>query len=196
MILERNIGDRNILDKFAEDFCSIVEKYCKYIVVSGFVAISHGRTRATEDIDLIIEKIDLPVFEKLHKNLVQEGFECLQSENFDILFNHYLKEGISIRYVRSGQMLPEMELKLSKDELDEMQIKTRVKLPLTGLNIYFSSIEMNIAFKEELLKSDKDMLDAKHLRLVYSEEINKEEINRIKELIKKLRLKEDGKNDR
>jgi hypothetical protein len=93
-------------------------------------------------------------------------------------------------------MLPEMELKLSKDELDEMQIKTRVKLPLTGLNIYFSSIEMNIAFKEELLKSDKDMLDAKHLRLVYSEEINKEEINRIKELIKKLRLKEDGKNDR
>lgn len=193
MVLERKIGDRNILDKFAEDFCNIVEKHCRYIVVSGFVAISHGRTRATEDIDLIIEKIDLNTFEKLHEDLVSVGFECLQSENFKTLFEIYLKDGISIRYVRKGQMLPEMEMKLAKDSLDEMQIETRVKLPLTGLDIYFSSIEMNIAFKEELLKSDKDILDAKQLREVYLDKIDEAEIDRIKTLIKKLRLVEDKK---
>lgn len=193
MVLERKIGDRNILDKFAEDFCNIVEKHCRYIVVSGFVAISHGRTRATEDIDLIIEKIDLNTFEKLHKDLASNGFECLQSENFQTLFEIYLKEGISIRYVRKGQMLPEMEMKLAKDSLDEMQIETRVKLPLTGLDIYFSSIEMNIAFKEELLKSDKDILDAKQLREVYLDKIDEAAIDKIKKLIKKLRLKEPKK---
>ncbi len=53
-MMKRGIADKNILDKFCEDFCRIVEKHAKYIVVSGFVAISSGRVRATEDIDLIL----------------------------------------------------------------------------------------------------------------------------------------------
>ncbi len=51
--MEREVSDRNILDKFTEEFCSIIEKHCQYIVVSGFVAIASGRTRGTEDIDMI-----------------------------------------------------------------------------------------------------------------------------------------------
>jgi len=58
---------------------------------------------------------------------------------------------IKLKYVRKGTFVPEMEIKFSKDELDDYQIKTRKKLELTDLDIYFSSIEMNIAFKEELL---------------------------------------------
>ena len=69
---------------------------------------------------------------------------------------------------------------MAKDELDESQLQNRVKLKLTGLNVWFGSIEYNIAFKEELLKSDKDMEDAKHLRIVYSKIINEDEINKIK----------------
>ena len=53
--MEREIRDRNILDTFCTEFCDIVEKHCKYIIVSGFVAIASGRTRGTEDIDMIIE---------------------------------------------------------------------------------------------------------------------------------------------
>lgn len=45
--MERRVGNRNILDKFTEDFCNIVDKHAKYIVVSGFVAIASGRVRAT-----------------------------------------------------------------------------------------------------------------------------------------------------
>lgn len=30
--MNRETGDRNILDKFAEDFCRVVDKYVKYIV--------------------------------------------------------------------------------------------------------------------------------------------------------------------
>jgi len=57
--MERGTGDRTILDQFVIDFASIVEKYAKYIVVSGFVALAHGRSRATEDIDMIIERLDM-----------------------------------------------------------------------------------------------------------------------------------------
>ncbi|MGM5484069.1 MAG: hypothetical protein ACQER9_04105 [Nanobdellota archaeon] len=78
-----------------------------------------------------------------------------------------------------------MELKFVKDVLDEYQIKTRVKLELTGLDIWFSSIEMNIAFKEELLKSDKDLKDSEHLRNIY--DVNEEEVIKCKNLIKRYR---------
>ena len=84
--------------------------------------------------------------------------------------------------------LPEVELKLAKDGLDKYQLKNRIKLKMTGLDVWFSTVDANIAFKEELLKSDKDMEDAKHLRIVYANEIDENEINRIKEMVKRFRL--------
>ena len=189
--MERGVGDRNILDEFAEEFCRIVERHIKYIVVSGFVAISHGRRRSTEDIDMIIEKVSKEKFTKLHNELIKAGFECLQSTKIDDIYE-YLENKDSIRYVRKGTFLPpEMEIKFTKDEIDELQLRTRKKLSFTGLNIWFSSIEMNVAFKEEYLKSDKDLEDAKHLRIVYKDNINNEEIEKIKVMIKKLRSKDD-----
>lgn len=186
--MERRISDRNILDEFILRFCRVVEKTCKYIVVSGFVAIASGRTRGTEDIDIIIERINKEKFIAMHDDLIKEGFVCMQSDNPEEIFDEYLKENISVRYTYKDQTLPEAEIKFAKDLLDTYQIKTRVKLPLTGLDIWFSSISMNIAFKEEYLKSEKDMEDAKHLRIVYFEEIDETEIKKIKEMIKRLRL--------
>ena len=186
--MERRISDRNVLDDICEKFCSILEKHCKYIVVSGFVAISSGRTRGTEDIDIIIERLDINAFEKLHNELTKNGFICMQGNNPKNLYEDYLKDNLSIRYTYKNLILPEMELKLAKDELDEYQLKKRVKLPETGLDVWFSTVDFNIAFKEELLKSDKDMEDAKHLRIVYANEIDENEINRIKEMVKRFRL--------
>ena len=100
----------------------------------------------------------------------------------------YLKENLSVRYVYENMPVPEMELKFAKDELDNYQLKTRVKIPLTGLDVWFSSINMNIAFKEDYLKSDKDLEDARHLRIVFAEDINEDEIKKIKRMIRKLKL--------
>ena len=186
----RGIGDRNILDEFAEKFCNIVNGYVKYIIVSGFVAISHGRKRTTEDIDMIIEKMPKEEFLLLHRDLIKNGFHCVQSSSEDEVFE-YLKNKVSVRYTDNDEFFPpEMEVKFVKDEIDELQIKTRKKLPFTGLDIWFSSIEMNIAFKEEYLKTDKDIEDAKHLRIIYKDEINTDEIERIKEMIRRLRTNE------
>lgn len=186
--MERVISDKNILDKFAIDFTRIVERHVKYIIVSGFVSISHGRTRATEDIDMIIEKISLDKFKLLHFELEKNNFECMQSSKAEDIYD-YLTRKDSVRYIRKGEFLPEMEVKFAKDELDLLQLSTRQKLPLSGLDVWFSSIEMNIAFKEELLKSDKDLEDAKHLRIIYEDKINESFINDIKKMIRKYRLK-------
>jgi hypothetical protein len=183
----RAVGERNILDDFCTDFCSVVDKHCRYVVVSGFVAISSGRSRATEDIDMIIQRLGSASFKRLHEALIKSGFVCMQSDDVEEIFS-YLKDKLSVRYTRRDSPLPEMEVKFAKDELDEVQLQTRVKLPLTGLDVWFSSIDMNVAFKEELLKSDKDLKDAEHLRKVYPELVNESEIKRLKSMIRRLRL--------
>ena len=192
-VKKRQIDNKTILDEFAEKFCSIVDKHAKYIVCSGFVAIAHGRTRGTEDIDMIIEEIPLKKFIELHRDLLKGGFICMQSDNPKTIYENYLKHRESIRYVMAEEGLfpPEMEVKLVKDSLDEEQLKERIKMPLTGLNVYFSPAEWNIAFKEELLKSEKDIEDAKHLRIIYSSEIDEQKINEIKNKIRKIRLKNE-----
>lgn len=108
----------------------------------------------------------------------------MQSENEEELYG-YLKDNLSIRYTWKDKPIPEMEIKFAKDEIDNIQLSSRVKLPLTGLNVWFSTINANIAFKEEYLKSPKDLEDAKHLRIVYAEMINEGEIKEIKKMLRK-----------
>jgi len=190
MNFERRIGDRNVLDKFTEDFCGIVERYAKYIIVLGFVAISTGRSRSTEDIDMILEKIPKDKFIELHNSLDKAGFECMQSSKAEDVFS-YLNHGDNVRYTRKENKMfpPEMDIHFVKDELDELQLRERQKIEASGLDVWFSSVEFNIAFKEELLKSDKDMEDATHLRKMFYKGLSEEKINKIKAMIEMLRRK-------
>lgn len=181
------VGNTNILDEFAIKFSKIIEKYTEYIIVSGFVAISSGRTRATEDIDMIIKPTDKETFNKLHNELVRNNFICIQSESSDEVYSTYLSKFDTVRYIDKDKPLPEMELKFARDELDEYQLKTKTKLKLTGLDLWFSTVNVNIAFKEHLLKSPKDLEDAKHLRIVYRELISEDEIRKVNGLIDKCR---------
>jgi len=185
----RKINDFNILSRFCNEFTNVIYRYTDYIIVSGFVAISTGRTRGTEDIDMIIKRIDEKTFFKMHESLEKNNFVCMQSDDPKEIYREYLSNNDSVRYTWKDKPLPEMELKFSKDLLDDYQLKTKIKIPLSGLDIWFSSIEMNIAFKEELLKSDKDLEDARHLRIVFSDIINEKEITKIKKMINEYRLK-------
>lgn len=184
----RSTSDINLLSDFCKKFCNIIDKHTEYIIVSGFVAIASGRIRGTEDIDMIIRPINENEFIKTHNELISKGFIAMQGDNPEELYNEYLKDYLSLRYTFKDSPVPEMEIKFSKDKLDEYQLKTKTKLPLTNIDIWYSSINMNIAFKEELLKSQKDLEDAKHLRIIYSEKVDEKEIKKIKQMIKKYRL--------
>ncbi len=181
----------NPLVIFCSDFCKVLEKHAKYITVSGFVALATGRSRNTEDIDIISERLPFKKFEALHKDLLAEKYTCMQSINPSIIYNDYLNENLSVRYIRDDIPIPNMELKFAKDKIDEHQLANRIKIPLTLLDVWFSSIETNIAFKEEYLKSQKDMEDALHLRTVFGDTIKEPEIIKMKKMIRELRM--DGR---
>lgn len=184
--MSRETDDYDLLEKFTIQFSNIIEKYTPYIIVSGYFAISSGRARGTEDIDMIIRKCSYEIFEKLHLEL-SEKFSCLQGENAEEIYE-YLIEGASIRYTYHNSEIPEMEIKFSKDILDDEQLKTRQKYELTGIDVFFCEINSQIAFKEEYLRAQKDIEDAKHLRIVYEEFIDEELINNWKQKIKEVKL--------
>ncbi len=48
IILHRDLTE---LDLFLKQFLDVLKNHCDYVVVSGYVSITTGRTRGTEDID-------------------------------------------------------------------------------------------------------------------------------------------------
>jgi len=185
----KGVDDREILDRFTEDFCSIVNKYAKYIIVSGFVAISHGRSRATEDVDIMIEEVSQEKFKKIHNELIKYGFECKYPREVENIYDMLKNDRANVRYTWIGKELPNMEVKFTRDSLDIKQLETRTKLKMTGLDVFFAKIEESIAFKEEYLGSEKDLEDAKHLRLIYDGELDLDYIKSYKEKINNIKIK-------
>ena len=44
----------NELDLFVKQLLNIINKYSNHLIVSGFVSIATGRTRGTEDVDMLV----------------------------------------------------------------------------------------------------------------------------------------------
>ena len=104
------------LDRFALDIINILKKYTNYIIISGYVSIFFGRSRATEDIDMIIEKVSFDKFKEIHNELIKNGFICMQSSKVEDI-SDYLGRGDSVRYVEGEDLLPpEMEIKFENNK--------------------------------------------------------------------------------
>jgi len=91
MVSDRRVSDINLLNSFVKKFVDVLDKIqINYIIVSGFVAISHGRSRGTENIDIIVEKISEKKFENMHTALIKSDF-CNP-------FNRHKKQFCYIRF--------------------------------------------------------------------------------------------------
>lgn len=167
--LNKELSD---LDKFTLDFVDILKKHTNYVIVSGYVAILLGRSRISEDIDIIIPKIELNKFKDLFKELYSNNFYCLNSEDKEELFSEYLKKGLAIRFAKNNTAIPNIELKLAKKGIDNISLEKIIKVKINNQELIISNLELQIAFKEKVLKSPKDMEDARHLRNIGKSYIN------------------------
>jgi hypothetical protein len=167
----------NKLDCFVLDFVRELEKHTNYVIVSGYVSILFGRTRVTEDVDLLVPKLDLASFKKLHDNLIANGFWCLNSSGVAELFNDYLSKGVAIRFAYSGKSIPNIEFKFAKNRVDEDALQNSLQVEFKGngaLNV--SPIEQQIAYKKIILGSDKDKEDARHLEKLFEGHLDAEKL--------------------
>jgi len=179
ILLEKELNE---LDKFLLSFVGILEKYFEYVVVSGYVSILFGRSRATEDIDILVKEINKKKFIEFWKK-ASKLFWCLNAKTLEEAFDLF-KES-SLRFAKKNEIIPNIELKICKKRIDFLTINEKIKVILSGKkSIFISPIELQIAYKEEVLKSEKDLEDALYLREVFKEKIDERKIEELKKVIK------------
>ncbi|MFH1971924.1 MAG: hypothetical protein ABIJ18_00425 [archaeon] len=172
----------NELDKFVVDFLRILTKHTDYVIISGYVSILLGRARATEDIDIFIKKISKENFEQLNFELDKKEFWCLNSAEVSFLYE-YLNDNLAIRFARKDRVIPNMEIKFPKNQIDEEIFDDFVIVELPNFKFKISSLERQIAFKRYFLKSPKDIEDAVHIEELFKEKLDYNKINKFKCLI-------------
>ncbi|MFT4309536.1 MAG: hypothetical protein ACMXYL_03550 [Candidatus Woesearchaeota archaeon] len=172
----------NNLDRFVIDFINVFEKHSDYVIVSGYVSIILGRSRISEDVDLIFNKKSKEEFIKIHEDMLRKGFWCLNSDDIEELYS-LLESKHSIRYGFNNNPFPNMEIKFAKNQIDYLALKTRIIVRLPSKDIYISDLNLQIAFKEKILASSKDIEDAMHLRKTFKEQIEEDKIKIYKELM-------------
>lgn len=182
IIINRDLTE---LDLFVKDFIQILRKHTDYLVVSGFVSISTGRTRGTEDVDLLVPMMNENKFQELFNDLKSNGFWCYQGETKDIVYP-YVKELTSIRFARKNQMFPNIEFipvdKTKKAKFFELNHPQSIRIK--DFEFKIPPIEFEIAYKEIMLGAKKDLLDAKHLRTVFVDIFRKEKFKEYEAIIR------------
>jgi len=170
IVLNRNLSE---LDKFVIDFCRLLDNY---VLVSGYVSILFGRSRSTEDVDLLIPELDKASFEEIWNRVYDSGFECINTSKFEEAFE-MLREH-AIRFSRKNKAIPNMEFKIIQDDLGRYSLDKKLKVLLNGGSLFISPLEMQIAYKLFLGKSgnEKDIEDAKHLYDLFKEKLNNKEL--------------------
>jgi len=177
--IDRELSD---LDKFAIDFTDILKKNIDYVIVSGYVAILLGRARASEDIDVIIPKIDFSTFKMLYSDLKKNNFYCINAEQESEVFE-YLKDNLAVRFAKNGTMIPNIEMKWAKNRFDELALENTIDVKIKKEKLCISHLELQIAFKEMVLKSPKDLDDANHIRDVAKDYLDSKLIQKYKEML-------------
>ncbi|MEM2131364.1 MAG: hypothetical protein QXR96_02490, partial [Candidatus Woesearchaeota archaeon] len=171
----------NELDLFVINLIKIIEKYTKYVLISGYVSIFFGRARSTEDVDMFIEKLAYQNFKKMFNELKSNGYELTEDEP-ESLYKDYLLDGLSINVWQKDFALLRMEIKIAKTRTQKEQLENPLIVILNEkYKLFFSQIESQIAYKRTIAKSEKDLKDARHLEIVF-DNLDKNKIEKYSKL--------------
>lgn len=182
IVINRDLTE---LDLFLRDFLKVLKKHADYLVVSGFVSISTGRARGTEDIDVLVPKLEKEKFKELFNELIKKGFWCYQGDTIEEVFS-YVKDMNHIRFARKNEMFPNIEF-ITIDQTKKAQFfefNHPQKIKVKDFEFKIPPVEFEILYKEIMLKGKKDIEDARHLRAFFSDIIKQERFREYEKIIK------------
>jgi hypothetical protein len=166
----------NTLDKFVLDCVGIVSRFTRYVLVSGYVVILVGRSRVTENVDMLIEPMDLATFKKFHRTAEKAGFEFINPEDAAGL-HEMLKDQTSIRMARVGTIIPNLEMKYARDKPGQESLAQRQHFLMNGKDLFTSPFELQIPYKL-YLGGDKDIEDAVFLWELLKDDLNPKDLQK------------------
>jgi len=168
------------LDKDVLEFTQILDTCdVDYVIVSGYVAILTGRSRSTEDIDIILESLSEMEIEQLVTELKNQGYWGMAMPLGEMY--SMLSEGSRIRIAEEGKMYPNFETWFVSNDVEREALSNPLTVTFDEGQIEISPLELQIAYKLRLAQaadslSGKDFEDALHLYLTFEEQFNTEQL--------------------
>lgn len=160
----------NQLDELAIEFSAILEQFdIEHAYIAGYVSILAGRARSTEDVDVLIERIDESAAEVLAKTLSETGFwgpAMPLSSMYEML-----EGGDNIWIAPSDEFAPHLEVKFAGDEFDRAALENAITATIAGNSIPIGPLELQIAYKLHL-RAKRDIEDAVHLYTLFEESLS------------------------
>ena len=95
----------------------------------------------------------------------------------------YLEDNLAVRFAKIDTMIPNIELKWAKNDFDKTALEKTIHVRIRKETLIISHLELQIAFKEEVLKSQKDLEDAQHIKEVAKEYLDNKLIQKYKEML-------------
>ncbi|MDP3733760.1 MAG: hypothetical protein Q8R37_00895 [Nanoarchaeota archaeon] len=173
------------LDLFVKDFLAVLQKYSDYLIVSGFVSISTGRTRGTEDVDLLVPVMSTEKFKQLFDHLQLGGFWCYQADSAEEAYS-YIRNLQNIRFAKVNEMFPNMEVipinETKKTKFFEFNHPQKMRVH--NFEFKIPPLEFEILYKELVLSGVKDIADAKHLRTFFADILKKEKFKEYESIVR------------
>lgn len=165
-----------LLDELAVSFSQVLQGYeIDHVFVGGYIAILFGRSRVSEDIDVLVREISIDRFLSLWDEL--DDYYCHNTPDPSEAYEEYLEKGIAIRFSKVDVVIPNIEFKFAntgqqRDVLDDL-----IMVELNGETLPIASIESQISYKL-YMASEKDIEDAKYLFEIFEKEIDMESLNK------------------
>jgi len=178
--------DPNDLDELAIQFSSQLNDVgINHVFISGYVAILTGRARATEDIDVLIERTSTDKIDQLVAELTDEGLwgPAMPLDSMAEMLDD------NIWVARDGEMVPHLEVKFVSDEYDRSSLENRITAHLTTVDaeIPIGPLELQIAYKL-YLNTPKDFEDAVHIHSLFEESLS---IPQLERWVRKIGVEDD-----
>lgn len=173
---DRLIVDRapNELDELAIGFSQLLrEMDISHVFISGYVAILAGRSRATQDIDVLLEPLDEPTIERLVARLREEAYwgAAMPLEEMYMMLSN--KDNIWV--APDGQVIPHLEVKFIDDEFDRASLENSIAAEIGDATLPIGPLELQIAYKL-YLRDKTSFEDAVHLYTLFGESLRQTEL--------------------
>ena len=168
-----------------KSFLDVLKKHSGFLIVSGFVSISTGRTRGTEDVDVLIPLLEYEKFKEFFDDINKHGFWCYQGNDAKEVYS-YLQEMTSVRFAKKGEVFPNMEVipVTPKRKTKWFELNHPQDIKIKNFAFKVSPFEFEILYKEIVLGSEKDIADARHLRDFFKDILKNEKFKEFEKIIR------------
>jgi hypothetical protein len=158
------------LDRLVLDVASVLDEVgVDYAVVSGYVVVLFGRARATEDVDVIVERFDADTGAELAERLADAGYWGPAMPLADL--HGTLADDLPVRVAEDGHRVPNVELKFPTDRFDRASVRETVTVRFDDETVTVGNLELQIAYKLHM-DTPKDFEDALYLHEVAEPTLN------------------------